>query len=212
MLSVVIPTDRQTECSVLEKTLSSISQMKNLEIICVDKKEARSRAERLNVGFHRSQGEVILFHHPRSFVDPVGIQVLIVMSHDTNRNVFWGGFTHQFDINHPLLNFTSWYSNNIRAAKRGIFYLDHCIFFDRRLWKKDLPKVEIFEDSLLSYEFRKILKPMLLAHLSTTSSIRFQKNGVLKQALLNQALKVAFHLKVSHTLMNKLYERGLGLN
>lgn len=212
MLSVVIPTDRQTQCPILERTLSSLSQMKNLEVICIDKKEAHSRAERLNIGFHRSQGDVILFHHPRSFVDPIGIQVLIDKSLDKGRNIFWGGFTHRFDIHHPILKFTSWYSNKVRGGGRSILYLDHCIFFDRQLWKKDLPNVDIFEDTLLSFEFRKVVKSILLPYLSTTSSIRFQKNGILKQALLNQALKLAFHLNVPDKLMNKVYDRGLRLN
>ncbi len=212
MLSVVIPTDRDTNCAILEKTLSSLSKFGNVEIICVDRKEAHSRAERLNIGFHRAKGEVILFNHPRSFVDPDGIQFLINKSLDPNRNQFWGGFTHQFDVSHPFLKFTSWYSNKIRVMTRGILYLDHCIFFDRRLWKKNLPNVDIFEDTLLCYEFRKSIRPLLLKYSSTTSSIRFQKNGLLKQAILNQALKVGFHLNVSHGLMNRLYERGLGLN
>lgn len=212
MLSVIIPTDRQTECSFFDKTLASLSQEKNIEIICIDKKEAHSRAERLNIGFHRSKGEVILFHHPRSYIDTRGIKFLIDMSLDPDRKMVWGGFTHLFDVDHPLLRFTSWYSNNFRGATRGILYLDHCIFFDRRLWKKDIPKVDIFEDTLLSYEFRKTTKPTILPHKSTTSAIRFQKNGIIHHSLFNQLLKVGFYLNIPHSLMNKLYERGLSLN
>lgn len=212
MLSVIIPTDRQTQCSVLEATLASLSKMKNLEVICIDKAVAHSRAERLNLGFHQAQGQIILFHHPRSFIEPHGIQDLIDRSLDPNLKVFWGGFTHKFDMDHPLLKFTSWYSNRIRGNKNGVLYLDHCIFFDRRLWKKDLPTVDIFEDTLLSYEFRKSAMPMILPYLSTTSAIRFHKNGIWKQAFLNQVLKAAFHLKVPHTWIYKLYEKQLGLN
>lgn len=212
MLSVVIPADLKDPCPILKKTLNSLNQMTNLEIICVSNTEGHSRAERLNIGFKRSQGNLLLFHHPRSFVDPQGIQYLIDLSMDPKMNLTWGGLTHQFDISHPLLKFTSWYSNNVRGAKNGILYLDHCIFFDRRLWKNDLPTVDIFEDTILSYEFRKISKPLILPYTSTTSAIRFTRNGVWKQALLNQSLKIAFHLKMSHSMMNKIYEKGLNLN
>lgn len=209
MLSVVVPADPGT--IEIRRSLQFMEQVDNLEIICVGLKEARSRAERLNIGFHRAVGKVILFHHPRSVVDPEGIRTLIDHSLNSTNTPFWGGFTHRFDTSHPVLSFTSWYSNKIRF-RRGILYLDHGIFFHRNLWIKDIPPVEIFEDTLLSHEFRKICKPIILPHWSTTSAIRFQKNGVLKQALVNQVLKIGFHLNISNSIMNRFYEKGLDLN
>ena len=209
MLSVVVPSEPNS--NEVKKSLLSMEGVSDLEVITVGLSQGSSRAERLNIGFHRTKGQVILFHHPRSYMEPSGISFLVRRSLDNQRKPFWGGITHQFDIDHPLLSFTSWYSNRIRA-KRGIVYLDHGIFFDRRLWTSDLPKVDIFEDTLLSYEFRKNSKPEILPYTSTTSAIRFQKNGILKQAFVNQAIKVGFHLRVSHAFMNRFYERGLDLN
>lgn len=209
MLSVVVPSEPLSH--EVKESLLSMEGMNDLEIIIVGLSQGASRSERLNIGFHRAKGSVILFHHPRSFMDPSGIGLLIERSLDHQRKPFWGGFTHQFAVDHPLLIFTSWYSNRIRS-KRGIIYLDHGIFFDRRLWTRDLPKVDIFEDTLLSYEFRKSCGPEILHHTSTTSAIRFQKNGIFKQALVNQAIKIGFHLRISHAFMNRCYERGLDLN
>lgn len=186
--------------------------MEGVEVICVAKSEAPSRAERLNIGYHRAQGEIILFHHPRSFVDPNGIRILVEISQRPNRELQWGGFTHKFDMHHGLLKFTSWYSNRVRARLRGILYLDHCIFFDRRLWQGDLPNVDIFEDTLLSYIFRKVTMPTVLPFASTTSSIRFQRNGFYFQAALNQLLKLAFYARVPHRQLSRIYEGNLELN
>lgn len=212
MLSVVIPANDFETNSFLKRTLESLQKFKDLEIVCVDLSEAKSRGERLNIGFHRTAGTVILFHHPRSFVDPKGIKHLIDLSNTRDRQKMWGGFTHTFDKSHALLRFTSWYSNSVRGKRKGILYLDHCIYFDRELWQDDIPHVEIFEDTLLSYHLLRYSKPIVLPYMSQTSAIRFEKNGVWRQSLMNQVLKLGFFLNVPHEVMNRIYEKGLGLN
>ncbi len=207
MLSIVIPTADEVTNTFFQSYLLQLKALPNVEVICVDKSLAFSRAERLNIGFNRSLGDLILFHHPRSVVDLNGIQFLAAQE---NRKI-WGGFTHRFDLEHPILNFTSWYSNYFRGRIRSIFYLDHCIFFHRSFFK-ELPAVEIFEDTLLSLQLKKIQRPVLLKFKSTTSSIRFVKNGIYRQVLRNQVSKIAFKLNISHSTINKFYEKNLNLN
>ncbi len=212
MLSIIIPTDIDEPNSLFQKTLQALSASEDLEIIFVSKSEGNTRAERLNIGFQKSKGEIVLFHHPRSFIEGKGIQYLINLSKEKNRNLIWGGFTHKFDTEHFLLRFTSWYSNQVRGKSKGIFYLDHCIFFDRELWKQNLPNVEIFEDTILSYYLLRFTKPILLPYVSCTSAIRFRQNGIWRQSFLNQLLKIGFHLKLNHKSMNQVYEKNLWLN
>ncbi len=208
MLSIVIPTANEPENTFLAATLKNLSTLKNVEVICIEKSEAVSRAERLNLGFERAKGSMILFHHPRSVVEVEGIEYLIKHSQEK----IWGAFTHQFDQRHPLLKFTSWYSNQVRGRGRKIFYLDHCIFFHRSLRQQALPSIEIFEDTVLSNQLSKLQAPLLLPYKSTTSAIRFVKNGFLKQSVMNQILKAAYLLKFSDRIMNKIYEKNLNLN
>ena len=208
MLSIVIPSSYESETSLFQKATDTLSKYKNVELICIDKSAAVTRAERLNIGFDKAKGSMILYYHPRSYVDPKGIEYLI----EHCEKVMWGAFTHQFDHAHPLLKFTSWYSNKIRGQGRSIFYLDHCIFFHRSLRKKPLPLVEIFEDTLLSCQLKDQQRPLLLPFTSTTSAVRFRKNGFWKQAFLNQILKIGFYLKVSDQTMNSIYEKNLDLN
>ncbi|NJM09788.1 MAG: hypothetical protein HC883_02520 [Bdellovibrionaceae bacterium] len=56
------------------------------------------------------------------------------------------------------------------------------------------------------------MKPRLLDSTITTSAVRFQRNGIFRQALMNQVLKFMFILGASETWMARVYERGLGLN
>ena len=197
----------QDESFQFRASCLNFQKLQNVEIIFVDQAEAPSRAQRLNIGFHRSQGSMILFYHPRSLVDQAGLEYLQKQSDKK----FWGAFTHSFDVEHALLKFTSWYSNRVRARFSGIIYLDHCIFFHRSFFK-DLPPVDIFEDTLLSQQLLRFQRPVLLPFNSLTSAVRFQVNGIYRQAAYNQLVKIGFHLGLAPEKLNQFYERGLGLN
>ncbi|TGL40363.1 glycosyltransferase [Leptospira perdikensis] len=206
MLSIIIPTDNG-ENSLFQESLKDFVNRQDLEIILVSQSEAVKRAERLNIGFHRSKGEVILFHHPRTKLPKEAIEHLIQISCASERPMIWGGFIHQFDKSHFLLRFISWYSNFIRLKWQGIVYLDHCIFFDRKFWKSDLSSEYLFEDTELSIQFRKIEQPVLLPYLAITSAHRFEKNGILQQAFINQILKLGYFLRLPSSFLFSLYQR-----
>jgi hypothetical protein len=231
MISIVLPTFNEMSSGYLKRILESLHQIQEIEIIAVDggstdgtlevlkgfnvtlhSLDKSSRAARLNKGIAHCNGELILLHHPRSLISGLAIENLksLVGKHEH----FWGGFTHVFDVHHPLLKFTSWYSNKIRCDLRGIVYLDHCIFFDAKLRDSgfSIPDVEIFEDTELSKILKTFSRPIRLPELAQTSAIRFQKNGLYRQALMNQVLKLAYSLNVPTKTMNRLYEKGLGLN
>lgn len=230
LLSVVIPTLNETKSGVFPLVLEPYIGLQNIELIVCDggsedstlemaqragaklvTGDFPSRAERINAGVKASAAEMVLINHPRSRLDVLGIAYLIA-----NRGKLkWGGFTHAFDNEHFLLKFTSWYSNKTRAMKRNIVYLDHCKFARRELLEQalPLPHFEIFEDTILSKAlFKAAGGPEILPFKSTTSAIRFTKNGVFKQALINQWLKIRFHLGGDHKKMNRLYEKKLDFN
>jgi hypothetical protein len=153
---------------------------------------------------------MVLLHHPRSVVEPDGLRYL---QKNTN-TLIWGGFTHSFDMSHPLLKFTSWYSNRVRPKIGKILYLDHCIYATRVILEQTgmIKEVEIFEDTELSLGLAKYARPQILPFLSKTSAVRFQTNGIYRQAVLNQFLKLGYHLKAHHKTMNSLYEKNVVLN
>ena len=229
-LSVVIPTLNEKENPYFLKILESWLGHEEIEVIVSDggsvddtfsccsrfnvkylSNKTTSRAERINLGIRESSSEMILLQHPRSLVSKEGIKYLL-----QNATILsWGGFLHSFDLEHPLLKFTSWYSNRVRGSLSGILYLDHCIFLKKTMALSigDLPSVDIFEDTILSQKLlKKFGKPKILPHKVTTSAVRFRTNGIFKQSLMNQYLKVKFYLGADHRQMNILYERNTGLN
>jgi len=190
-------------------TDGSLEYLSNFKVKLISLKDS-NRAERIKRGIEESSSEFLLIHHPRSVLERQGLVALKKI----HKNKVWGGFTHKFDSNHYLLSFTSWYSNQVRTKIRGILYLDHCIFFHKELIGdySALPTIEIFEDTLLSELLLKKSHPILIPFVSVTSAIRFNRNGIWKQAILNQVMKVCWFLKISPTNMNKIYEKGLELN
>lgn len=231
MLSIIIPTYNEIKNKMIQTSFPKLYELskssKDLEVLIIDsfstdgtlelaKKynftisqiQTNSRGIRLNHGIEMALGEMIILHHPRSILSEKGITYLI-----NNPQLKWGAFKHQFDRQHPLLKFTSFYSNYIRG-RRGIFYLDHCIFSQKILLEKAglVPEIEIFEDTELCLRLLKHSPGALLPYTSITSAIRFDKNGLIKQSLLNQAAKLKYYMNFNHQKINKIYEKNVNLN
>ncbi|WP_419168249.1 glycosyltransferase [Halobacteriovorax sp.] len=226
----MIPTFNDASNSYLFKNLEVFSKIKDIEVVISDggsidntlslcsrfgvtliKGDSSSRAHRINAGIKASTSPMILLQHPRSFINLVGIEYLL----KNIDNLGWGGFTHSFDYKHPILKFTSWYSNSIRGRIKGVLYLDHCIFLKRSMAESigELPCVDIFEDTILSQRlFEEFGAPNILPYKVITSAIRFKTNGIFKQSLVNQFLKIKFHTGANHLDMNRLYEKNTKLN
>ncbi|MDM8535818.1 glycosyltransferase [Desulfobacterales bacterium HSG17] len=231
-ISIIIPTFNEIKHGYINKILDELCNIKGIEIIIVDggstdgtsqlaKSRAdryfliknSNRAQRMNYGFAMSKADLVIFHHPRSFISNSAIDELKKFNAAANQD-FWGGFTHRFDKNSLGLEFTSWYSNHIRRKISGIIYLDHCIFATRDLIKKTrgFPNREIFEDTVFSNKLCQFIKPVLLKNYSITSNTRFKQNGFFIQAILNLVMKACFLCRVSDLKMNMIYEKGLNLN
>lgn len=229
MLSIIIPTLNEGKTGYLHRILQSYQELKYCEIICVDggskddtlsiiadadvrliKTNISSRAGRLNAGIKQAKKGMVVLHHPRSFIDIKGLEAL----NEQEEQLSWGAFTHRFNIYHPLLKFTSWYSNNIRGDRRGIYYLDHCIFAQKQLLLDVgmLPEIDIFEDTELCLRLKSTGKGIRLPFISDTSAVRFQVNGLYSQALTNQYMKCLYYFKRSDKKMNKQYEKNIQLN
>jgi len=233
-ISVVIPVKEEMKLSFHQKIIESYQSFPNCELLWiigpnndgtyedlvenqqqVIQTNANSRAERINIGIEATSHSLILVNHPRSFLSENAIRHLSCMKVDDNK--FWGGFTHEFyQSKHPILKFTSFYSNNIRFGLRKIIYLDHCIFLTRNMITAEdpapVPLADIFEDTLFSIKLSKLTRPLRIKHKSYTSPVRFNNNGVIKQSLMNQKLKLKFLFGFSKEKMNKEYEKNMNLN
>ena len=226
MLTVILSSFNEVHNEVFWANLRLLAAFPAIEVVAIDggsqdgtKERMGSlrletlpnsqRGERYNLGIRLAAGDLILLVHPRSLLPREGLEYLLRERPPRK----WGAFRHTFDWSHPLLKFTSWYSNFVRGRFFAIFYLDHCLFFSAELKAvAHFPAVSIFEDTYFCRALRAQGKPLLLPYRVVTSAVRFRKNGIFRQSLLNQILKLLFHLGVSEKWMNRIYERGLSLN
>lgn len=193
-----------------DHTLQALQQFPEIRIIETD---AQNRAQRLNAGIQASQGDIVLLHHPATLLPP-DTALLMIEALMANPAIAWGGFRHHFDMEHWLLNFTSWYSNTIRPRWGKVLYLDHCIFVRRPVLDaiQGIPDLDIFEDTALSHALQAYSPPQLLPAQITTSARRFQERGIFRQALVNQILKLMYHAQLNPQWLNKIYERKTQIN
>lgn len=193
-----------------DDTLAAIAQYPAVQLI---QAAAQNRAQRLNIGIAASQGDILLLHHPATLL-PARTALQTLETALAQSGCVWGGFRHRFDLDHWLLRFTSWYSTEYRGKRGGILYLDHCIFV-RRSVLLDLggvPELDIFEDTALSQNLRRYSPPCLAEDSILTSARRFRDRGVIQHALLNQLLKLCYHLGLDPRHLNWLYERKSQIN
>ncbi|MBE7385265.1 MAG: glycosyltransferase [Leptolyngbya sp. SIO1E4] len=191
-------------------TLEVLTQVPQIQII---ESAAQNRAQRLSIGIEASQGEAVLLHHPATLLPPEKALTLVDKAL-RDPLTMWGGFRHQFDWDHWLLRYTSWYSTTVRPRSARILYLDHCIFARRSLLLEigGVPDMDIFEDTVLSQRLGRYGAPVMLPGTVITSARRFQSRGVYRQAVLNQTLKVMYHLGIDPKWMNRLYEQRVQIN
>jgi hypothetical protein len=208
IIFVITPGGDRTE-EIIRNACAQLELTSMVKILLTD---AKNRAQRLNHGIAASTGEFVLLHHPATLLPEIHALGMIKTAKESQ--CLWGGFHHRFDMEHWLLGFTSWYSNQIRAKCRGIVYLDHCIFCDRQILDRigNVPDMDIFEDTELSKRLCQIAMPSIISGYVTTSARRFRQRGVYKQALLNQMLKVGYQLRLDPQSMNKLYESKTAIN
>lgn len=191
-------------------TLEMLARSPQFHVI---ESEVQNRAQRLNIGIQASQGDIVLLHHPATLLPSTQALTLIDQAFQ-DPQVMWSGFQHQFDLDHWLLRYTSWYSNTVRPHWGRILYLDHCVAVRRSLLTDigGVPDMDIFEDTLLSQRLSQYGVPAILPGKVITSARRYRSRGIYRQALMNQALKLMYHLKLEPRWMNHLYERTTQIN
>ncbi len=231
MISVILSTNNEIRNGYLEAILQSIeNQDANYEIIVVDNESSddtvkickkytdkiftlpsSNRAQRFNFWMEKASWDIVLFHHAVTLMRDTSFWYI----EDFIKAWWvWWGFKHTFDHKHPLLRFTSWYSNNVRG-KRWILYSDHLIFGKKEAFESvwGFPNMDVFEETPLCAAMKKkYWKPQIIPYTVITSARRFVWRGMYKHALLNQYIKIGFHLGFSDRIMNKHYEKKQGFN
>ncbi|MGH1371953.1 MAG: TIGR04283 family arsenosugar biosynthesis glycosyltransferase [Cellvibrionaceae bacterium] len=224
-VSVVIPT--YNEAASIEQTLSPLQHLRrsgDIEIVvsdggsadgtrelvapmvdrCVN--DSQGRAAQMNSGARVSSAELILFLHadtqlPDNFLSP-----LIKSSGEDENAQAWGFFPVRLSGKHHLFRLIEG-CINLRSRLTSMATGDQALFVSRALWREleGFADIALMEDVDFSRRARKLAKAKVQPSFVTTSSRRWEENGIVSTVVLMWRLRWLYFCGVSPRALAKLY-------
>jgi len=160
------------------------------------------RAMQMNIGAEQAQSEVLVFLHADTQL-PNSADTLIIKAMEQAAQ--WGRFNVRLSGQHILFrlieNMMNW-----RSCLTGIATGDQVIFVRRTLFEQvgGYPEIKLMEDIELSKKLKLFGKPVCIKQRVTTSSRKWEKNGIVRTMLLMWRLRLLYFFGVSP---NKLHAR-----
>ncbi len=205
-IAIIIPAYKE------EKNLSRILPLGYETIICTTKEcvktialarknnariaiSGKGRSEQMNKGAGITKKKILVFMHadakpPRDMAKSIVREV--------NKGYEAGCFRIRHD-NSSLFYKVMDYLANLRARILRIYYGDQMIWCTKKAFEKagGYPEEPILEDVIISKRFREQgIKTKVIDDCVVASSRRFEKNGRLKQLLVNQKIMLLYLLGV----------------
>jgi len=219
-VSVIIPT--YNESTVLVETLNRLKQHPPFETIIGDGgseddtadiarhhavtviQSRRGRAAQMNAAAREAKGDLLLFLHADSFVDPQGYQKMI---ETMDGGPYLGGaFSLQIDSPLPALKrITRW--ANWRSRYLNLVYGDQGIFVRREIFNelKGFSPLPICEDLDFFRRLKKRGPVVLLDEKTFTSPRRWLAEGIGFTTLRNIAIVSLFLVGFSPATLSRWY-------
>ena len=96
---------------------------------------------------------------------------------------------------------------NLRSCLTSIATGDQAIFIEKKLFDRigGFPEIALMEDIEISRRLRKISKPVCIKQRVTTSSRRWEKNGIVATVLLMWKLRLYYFFGTSPEKLKQLY-------
>lgn len=220
MVSIIIPVYNEEEILSLNyqrlKELSLSSQL-----ICVDGGSSdrsreiarglgillasrKGRARQMNTGAGSASGDILLFLHADTFITPDSLSSL--EEKVLKGGVIGGCFTQRIDKQGLAYRLIEG-EGNFRAKARRIFYGDQGIFVKREIFSRmgGFADVPIMEDVIFTRRIRALGKTAVLPDKIMVSARRWEKEGLLKTAVLYSLTNILFCLGFSPARIKRLY-------
>ena len=158
------------------------------------------RAKQMNAGAAKATGEVLLFLHGDSEL-PIAFDKLIK---DAMDHALWGRFDVRLSGSQPMFRVIEWMMNH-RSELTGICTGDQGIFVQSKVFKQlgGFPDIPIMEDIELSKGMPGA--PYCIRQKLTTSSRRWEQNGIWKTIILMWTLRLRYFLGTRPEQLVKQY-------
>ena len=166
---------------------------------------SRGRAVQMNAGAAAAQGEYLVFLHldtglPAGFVEHL-------KSWRQSREA-WGFFRVKLSGKSPCFRIIEW-AMNWRSRISRIGTGDQVIFIRSDFFKRlgGYANIPLMEDVELCKRLRKLSAPCIVKDCVTTSSRRWEEQGVIRTVLLMWQLRLGYFLGVAPERLVKRYDK-----
>ena len=160
------------------------------------------RAMQMNIGAEQASGEVLVFLHADTELPPLANTLI---AEAINKKQQWGRFNVRLSGQHRFFRIIETMMN-WRSCLTGIATGDQVIFVRRNVFQQagGYPEIKLMEDIELSKKLKAFSKPACIKQRVTTSSRRWEQNGMMKTVLLMWQLRLLHFFGVAP---DKLYSR-----
>lgn len=224
-VSVIIPTLNESEMIV--PTLESLQVLRKAghEVIVVDGgsidntlelasrradkviTSSRGRGRQMNVGASIAGGDILLFLHADTRLPANALQTILYELSLSGKS--WGRFDVRLSGRHAMLRIVE-RMMNWRSRLTGIATGDQAIFMRRTAFQRvqGFPEIPLMEDIAISHDLKKAVgMPLCLTGPVTTSSRRWEENGILRTILLMWKLRLIYFFGASPEWIAQEYGR-----
>ena len=169
----------------------------------------RGRARQMNAGAGIARGWMFLFLHADTRLPPGWNRMVCDAFGDHGPGREWGRFDVRLDGAHPMLRVVE-RAMNLRSRLSGIATGDQAIFVTRDAFRAvgGFPDIALMEDVALSRALRARSRPVCLRAAVSTSSRRWECNGIVRTIVLMWRLRIEYALGADPERLARLYRGG----
>jgi len=220
-ISIIVPTFNEERC--LGDTLAQIQQLSPHEVIVSDggsddktleiatkftQKRVTGpagRALQMNAGARIATGDIFLFLHADSRIDPESYKKISVSMN--NSQEIGGAFSLCIDSDKWSLRLITWLAN-LRSKYLGMAYGDQAFFVRNPVFQKmnGFSEFPICEDIDFFKRLRKLGPVILLDEKVFTSPRRWNKEGIWFTTFRNILIAILFELRFPPRILTKWYQ------
>jgi rSAM/selenodomain-associated transferase 2 len=223
MISIIIPVYNEAEeIGKLIRYVKKQTKHHSVEIIAIDggssdntiqevitagglaiKSPQKGRAEQMNFGAKKAQGEWLYFLHADTYPPP---DFPDAITQEICKGAECGCFRLQFDAAHPVLKFYAWFTRfNLDIFRFG----DQSLFVKEALFQKIggfREDLRVMEDQEMVRRLKKHAQFAIISKAVTTSARKYQRFGVFRLQLIFSIITALFYLRVSQEVLVHFYE------
>ncbi len=166
---------------------------------------ARGRALQMNAGAAAAEGDLLLFLHADTRLEPGALKALLARRVGRGE-AFWGRFDVRLDGKRWLYRIIE-RMMNLRSRLTGIATGDQAICVSRALFERigGFPPIPLMEDVALCKRLRKHARPARLLPPVVVSTRRWAQNGIIATTLLMWRLRLSYFLGVDPARLARIY-------